>query len=329
MKIVIIGPGIMPIPPVGWGAVESLIWDYRTFLEKRPGVSVHIINSPNHKEIIYLTNQQNPDVVHIQYDNHCYIVPHLTCKNVLMTSHYGYIESLEYRNTDGYWGLFKTFIESSAKIHALSPGIRDMYIKYGASPERVVVLPNGANADVFRYNPECELPDRSVYLAKIDYRKKQYLYQNIDFIDFVGNYADRSFDPNRKNYLGEWNKPTLYQNLTKYANLVLLSDGEAHPLVCCEAMMAGLGLVVSTYAAGNLDLEKPWISVVPNNKLGDIAYVTEVIKKNQEASVKHREEIRQYALEHFSWDVIVDKYLEMLEGWFGIKSAVITNGVDA
>jgi hypothetical protein len=28
LKISIIGPGIMPIPPTGWGAVEILFWDY-------------------------------------------------------------------------------------------------------------------------------------------------------------------------------------------------------------------------------------------------------------------------------------------------------------
>jgi len=33
MKIGFIGPGIMPIPPDGWGAVESLIDDYRNALE--------------------------------------------------------------------------------------------------------------------------------------------------------------------------------------------------------------------------------------------------------------------------------------------------------
>ena len=27
MKVAIVGPGIMPIPPTGWGAVEILIWD--------------------------------------------------------------------------------------------------------------------------------------------------------------------------------------------------------------------------------------------------------------------------------------------------------------
>ena len=28
LKISIIGPGIISIPPPGWGAVESLVWDY-------------------------------------------------------------------------------------------------------------------------------------------------------------------------------------------------------------------------------------------------------------------------------------------------------------
>ena len=32
MKIALVGPGIIEIPPKGWGAVESLIWDYATEL---------------------------------------------------------------------------------------------------------------------------------------------------------------------------------------------------------------------------------------------------------------------------------------------------------
>ena len=34
MKVSIVGPGIMPIPPTGWGAVEILIWDQKLALEK-------------------------------------------------------------------------------------------------------------------------------------------------------------------------------------------------------------------------------------------------------------------------------------------------------
>ena len=46
MKIALIGPGIMPIPPVGWGAVEILIWDYYNELKKL-GNEVIIINTKN------------------------------------------------------------------------------------------------------------------------------------------------------------------------------------------------------------------------------------------------------------------------------------------
>ena len=44
MKISIVGPGIMPIPPTGWGAVEILIWDQKLALEKL-GHEVDIINT--------------------------------------------------------------------------------------------------------------------------------------------------------------------------------------------------------------------------------------------------------------------------------------------
>ena len=43
MKISIIGPGIMPIPPTGWGAVETLIWDMRNALIAL-GHEVDIVN---------------------------------------------------------------------------------------------------------------------------------------------------------------------------------------------------------------------------------------------------------------------------------------------
>ena len=52
MKISIIGPATQ-IPPVGWGAVESLIWDYSVNLKKE-GHDVDIINIANQKELMNL-----------------------------------------------------------------------------------------------------------------------------------------------------------------------------------------------------------------------------------------------------------------------------------
>lgn len=315
MHIVIVGPGIMPIPPKGWGAVESLIWDYKLCLEKR-GVQVSIVNVANTSEIIRQINNLQADVVHIQYDNHWNIVPHLQCKNVILTSHYGYLDRLDKAPGDGYWSIFRGFLQSSACIQALSPSIREMYLKHGFPAERVEVIHNGANHELFRYTETPSKPYRSVYLAKIDYRKRQAIYQDIDCIDFVGNLADRYFNTNRRNYLGEWSKEVLYNQLTEYANLVLLSDGEAHPLVCCEALIAGLGLVVSRFAAGNLDTQLPWIDVIPDEKLNDIPYVKHVIQKNQERSIQYRKEIREYALQTFTWEKVVDRYLEQIQRWF-------------
>ena len=44
MKILIVGPGLMEIPPKGWGAVEILVWDQYLALKKL-GHSVFILNT--------------------------------------------------------------------------------------------------------------------------------------------------------------------------------------------------------------------------------------------------------------------------------------------
>ena len=51
MKISIVGPGLMPIPPKGWGAVESLIWDMANAL-KELGHSVQIINTTDGNKVL-------------------------------------------------------------------------------------------------------------------------------------------------------------------------------------------------------------------------------------------------------------------------------------
>jgi glycosyltransferase involved in cell wall biosynthesis len=146
-------------------------------------------------------------------------------------------------------------------------------------------------------------------LAKIEERKAQHYYQHIKSIDFVGNYASSPFNTSSAQYLGEWDKPQLYQRLTDYANLVLLSGGEADPLVVKEALMAGLGLVISPCCTANLDLSKPFITVVPWEKIKDVKYVEKVIEENRRTSLAMRADIRAYALSRFSWESITDCYL--------------------
>lgn len=315
MKISIIGPGIMPIPPKGWGAVEILIWDYYQELTKL-GHEVQIVNTPNPNEIINQVNSFNPDFVHLQYDNFYRVLEHINCPNKAATTHYGYLE--QPNRHGGYRNLFNGFINSNFKIFCLSEGIKNTYINHGCEPNRLEVTPNGARQDLFRYTTEPKFKNRSIYLAKITDRKKQYMYQNIGSLYFAGNMDDHRFDSNRNNYLGEWSKETLYNNLTDYSNLVLLSDGEADPLVTKEAMMSGLGLVLSEPCVANLDLNKPFIDVIPNDKLDDLKYIENVIIKNRESSIKNRENIRRYAIENFSWGVIIKDYIKKINNHINI-----------
>jgi len=303
MRIAIVGPGIMPIPPTGWGAVEILIWDMKCILEKL-GHNVLIVNTQNVHEIIYKINEFSPDFVHVQYDDFIDIVPYIQYPCAI-TSHFGYLEQ------PNKWSYYSNIIDKfkiiNPNIFCLSEGIKNVYSSLGCPDYKLFVTPNGVNSDKFCYNDTVKLEfDRSIYLAKIDYRKRQYMFQSIDSLFYAGNIADSRFNSN-KNYLGEWTKATLYSDLTSYGNLVLLSDGEAHPLVCMEALVAGLGLVLSGYATANLDTTLPFISVIPENKIDDIKYVENVIIENRKTSLSMRGDIREYS-KQFEWKNVIEKF---------------------
>jgi hypothetical protein len=303
MKISIIGPA-QPIPPKGWGAVESLIWDMKLSLNDM-GHDVQIVNISNPYEIVESINRYRPDFVHFNYDDWVGLYPYIQYPKAC-TTHFAYIERPEmmgpYKQR-----VFDQFAAIKPFVFGLSEGINQIYHNVANIPkEKLFLNPNGVNKKLFNYTPNPKYKDRSIYLAKIDHRKRQYLFQDIDSLWYAGNIADNRFDQS-KNYLGEWQKEVLYENLTEYGNLILLSDGEAHPLVCPEAFSAGLGVVVSEWATANLDLNKKFITVIPENKINDTKFVEEKIIENREYSIANREEILNYANE-FEWCRILDKY---------------------
>ena len=303
MKISIVGPGEMPIPPTGWGAIETLIWDMRNALISL-GHEVQIINEQNLEKIIHMINEYRPDFVHIHYDNFITLYPYIQYPKAI-TSHFGYIERPEMFG--GYANIVNYFAKVKPTVFCLSESIKNVYkVLMNISEDNLYINPNGVNSKAFYFNDIPKYSDRSIYLAKIDYRKRQHLFQSIDSLWYAGNIADQRFNTN-KNYLGEWSKETLYNELTNYGNLVLLSDGEAHPLVCMEALACGLGVVVSQFGTANLDTTKEFIDVIPEDKINDISYVESVIIKNRNYSVLHRKEILEYS-KQFDWENIVRKY---------------------
>jgi glycosyltransferase involved in cell wall biosynthesis len=309
MKISLIGPGIMPIPPTGWGAVEILIWDTKNALEQL-GHIVQIVNTRNPNEIIEQVNSFRPDFVHIHYDEFITVYPYIQYPKAI-TSHFGYLERPEMFG--GYASIANAFAEIKPNIFCLSSGIKNVYKVLMNIPEDMLYLtPNGVNTSAFELTDNPKHQDRSLYLAKIDYRKRQHMFQSISSLWYAGNNADQRFDTN-KNYLGEWSKDVLHKELTHYGNLVLLSDGEAHPLVCMEALSAGLGIVVTEWGRANLDETKDFITIIPENKVSDIEFVEQQIIKNRECSLQKRKEIVEYS-KSFDWiEVIRTHYIPSIE----------------
>ena len=313
MKIGIVGPGIMPIPPVGWGACEILIWDYAKKLESL-GHECIIYNTQDMNHVISLIKNDNLDIVHIQYDNYAHIADKISSfvKLVLITTHFGYIEQLN--KWGGYIQVFnqiKSQTQENVYHAVLSEGIKQIYISQGTPESKLIITPNGANSSVFHYIDHPNHLDRSLYLAKVDYRKRQVMFQNITSLYFAGNIADNQFNTRSPRYLGEWSKDTLYKNLSHYGNLVLLSDGEADPLVVKEALMCGLGVVISEWSTAGLDLTKPYITVISEDKISDLHFVESEIIRNRNISGKMRSEIREYGLT-FDWNILVKMYVEKI-----------------
>lgn len=335
MKIALIAPGIMPVPPPGWGAVEILIWDYYNEL-RSAGHNVIIIN----KIRTHPTDQSNPetaycrelireinlggfDFIHLHYDVLFHIIPFLTARVIGITSHYPYIDNLAKHDADGFSGIFQFMVRmpsDKAQSHAqsqyhilinfvLADKDIECLIKNGADSRYISKLENGI-ADRFTSKSVIEAThmDKTIYLGKITPRKGQSLYCNLEGIHIVGPCGD-----GLANYQGAWTRHEVYTKLSDYGNLLLLSDGEADPLVVKEAMMAGLGVVINETSGKNLDHNLDFVSIVPDSRLDDIEYIQCVMDNNRKISYQKRDAIRQYAREHFSWPPLISKYIGIIE----------------
>jgi glycosyltransferase involved in cell wall biosynthesis len=309
MRICFVAHGNIPIPPTGWGAVESLISDYKFHVEQL-GHEAHVVNLPDPRQVTEAVRALKPDVVHIHSELFFRVLDDVPSALKIMTSHAPVDPHHRAK-------LRSRFVESQVLrdgryICCLSDAIYDMLCEVGVPARQVFVARNGARADLFRFSSKPRLGMRSIYLAAVRERKRQYLVAHVDCIDFAGPRYDPYFDYARPNYLGNWSKNHLYRHLTDYANLVLLSRYEAAPLVTCEALMAGLGLVVSEAAAANLDTTLPFIEVVPESLVDNREVVEHAIRHNQCVASAMRNEIREYALAHFDWKNLVSDYLSTL-----------------
>jgi glycosyltransferase involved in cell wall biosynthesis len=311
MKIVLIAPGIAPVPPNGNFAVETLLFDYYLYLTKM-GHNVEIVNTPDRNEIIKLANKAQADVIHCHYDCFFDVLPQLKANLVCISSHYPYIDQIERHAYDDYGKIFRFMVENSEKypIFAISEKDRNAFINWGANPNYVILMPNGANDKRFSYTKTPIFTDRSITLAQINPRKRQELTMEIPSVYYIGRGPC-----NHPNYLGEISDQQKFDILTNFANMVLVSNGEnGTPLCIKEALVCGLGVVCTAAAASELAWDFPGIDIVSEQEILEKNHLEDIIVRNRERSLKIRPEIREYGLQ-FTWDKLIPKYVDNLKGF--------------
>jgi len=321
-RILLVAHGNMPIPPKGWGAVESLIWDYSVYLKKL-GCSVNILNLHIDQVDHILDHIHNTkyDIVHLHNDILVNIL-HLLPKTlpVVITSHYPYIhDQSQWRDpVSGYdYGkyvmapLLKAVHTFGTHVVAVSQKDRDAFVSYGVPRESISVCVNGMDTSKFLLAPISH-PGSMICMAQIIPRKRQHLFKGLDFIKCAGKINDFTALPSQEQFVGEWSDDK-YHKLTEYSGGILLSDGEnGTPLGIKESLAAGLGVVISEAVASEIPKEWSWVTVIPESKIGDQEYLREACQKIMKIAEPLKARIRAEAEALWDWSVLVPKYMEVL-----------------
>ena len=302
----------MPIPPDGWGAVEMLIWDYYQVLTEL-GHEVDIINTPDRKEIVEKIWNGDYDAVHLHYDVFHDILGSLAAPVVIASSHYPFINTPQMWARDNYHPVMRTYSQNKQfHIFASSQKDIDTYVQCGADPSRVFMSHLGVRPEPYAFR-EVARYNRTLCFSQITNRKRQYLIQDFDDVDFMGRLESGRFT-NDKNYFGQVPRDFLNNEITKYSNFTLLSHVEnTTPLVVKEALICGLGVVVSETVSVELD-DKPFITVIPESEINNEEYLRNALSENRAVSRKCRKEIREYGIQKFGLkNILANEYVKTIE----------------
>lgn len=302
MKISFIAPGEITIPPAGWGALETVVWNQSQSL-RDIGYDIQIVNEAEPQKAYEQIAKFNPDIVHLHYGKHYEILPHINTRKIVTNHNGNFINDIKFHEN-----IIREFMYD-CQFFNLTTWECDLLKNIGFPPKDIMILANGVDYNSFQKTTEPKNKNKSICLGKIDQRKRQAFIQNLGTdVVFVGQNQDPEFNPLEENFIGSWTREQVYENLTEYSNLVLLSEAELQPLVCLEALSAGLGLVLSEACTQNLDTSLDFISVIPSSRSLDREYVkSKIIENRNYCNSIDRQNILDYAAT-FDWANIARRY---------------------
>jgi autotransporter strand-loop-strand O-heptosyltransferase len=312
MKITHVTPGLITIPPNGWGAIEKVIWNYH----------LNLLNQGHESEIKYLNDvDTNSDIIHIHVANlaleaHEKGIPYVFSLHDHHVVEYGRNSELYNKNLEAIKHsiisfchaefLVDYFVETD-KLFYLSHGVDTNFFDYdgtqGLDTHKLLCLANNGfayNQSIdrkgFRYAIEAaKALDLEITVAGPD-NNKNFFNANSDLLGYeklnivYGNPDEESIKK-------------LYNTHSIFLHPSILEAG--HPnLTLLEAMACGLP-TVGTYEgtpkiAGLRKIERDVDSVISG-----IQYVVENYDNLIDEITKHRKD--------FDWSIITNRLIGIYE----------------
>lgn len=300
-RLLIVAPGELSIPPMGWGAVETIIWETVGIYEEKK-IEVWLLNSKKPSSWRKAT-KQNFGVVLCHGDTFApKIKKYFPNSKTVGLTHYGYA-AFPHKWHHSFGRTISGLLELDVVCCLNSEIAETLSLKYPT--KKFIVSPNGSS-----FKPEVgrDINGPILCVGKVEERKNQYL-DYLDFkqrgldINFIGAIVDPRVkemlqtDPEaRKSFLGSMDRETLARKMKNYSALMLNSRGEADALVLYEAQLAGLPIIVSEAGIGAQDVKLPWVFILKNDFKSE-----DLLKFLREESLSAKM-ISDYARNHYRWD---------------------------
>ena len=314
-KIIQITPGIIPIPSNGWGAVEKIIWEYKTQLEKT-GYDVDILYTDdviNNDNIVHVHMANLANILHkrgIEYtfslhDHH--------------TEHFGKDSECYKENYEAIKNSKLTFVHSPHIIEYFDSMSNIVYLQHGANIENYQFIdrkPNNKHRLLMMANNGLggdPLIDRKGFLLGIEAAtrlgmqltimcpgtNRQFFEHHIG--ESLPNYVQILYDLNHNDAAEQFKLHDIFINPS--------SIEAGHPnLTVTESLVSGIPVVGTSF------VDIPGLVRCQNNIDSLIEGINICIDRYDSLVEKARQN-----RDSLSWDIVVTKMLQHYKKAYGIS----------
>ncbi len=315
MRIALVGAGLLPIPPIGYGAVERHIWELSENLKDR-GHEVRILNKVTRSEyrfipwVVSRLRKSESDIVHA-HTSAVGAALSLLFDSLVFTSH-NPVWTASRLNPRGRWGLAleRMVARRASAFIALDSRTMEQARHYARSPHLI----HGA-IDPSKWKRSSLEGGYALSVGKIDRRKGYHRFAEQKH-DIPYTVAGKSVgDLRYEVYLrmlgvqltldpSSHHLEQLYSQASVYVHP---SEFDAFSLAVLEAMASGVPIVASQVSQDQV------FEGVNGFLVKDDSYHDPVQRLLQDSALRERmgDKSRELVVKKFSWDAVLDGIIDV------------------